>query len=170
MDTSFSLDLPHVEATLAFGKTLGTAILAARSAGTPLRTVLLFGDLGSGKTTLTRGLVAALPDGDRAEVCSPSFTVCNEYPTTPLIVHCDLYRDEDADGFASGLPDEAWDIWERTRDSLVLVEWAQRLRETDRPSERLDILMKSCHEKHSVVLIPHGDAASCVIETIRAHV
>ncbi|WP_288907514.1 tRNA (adenosine(37)-N6)-threonylcarbamoyltransferase complex ATPase subunit type 1 TsaE [uncultured Desulfovibrio sp.] len=54
--------------------------------------LLLRGPLGSGKTTLTAALTAALPGGDLAEVGSPSFTICNYYPTTPPVLHADLYR------------------------------------------------------------------------------
>jgi tRNA threonylcarbamoyladenosine biosynthesis protein TsaE len=54
--------------------------------------VLLRGDLGSGKTTFVRGLVAALPGGEEAEVASPSFNLVNVYPTRPEVVHMDLYR------------------------------------------------------------------------------
>lgn len=57
-----------------------------------LRALLLRGPLGSGKTTFTRALVEALPGSASAEVASPSFTVCNHYPTIPPVLHCDLYR------------------------------------------------------------------------------
>ena len=164
-----TVPLADVPATLAFGKRVGQALLAARDVGCPLRFILLFGELGSGKTTLTRGIVEALPGGENAEVSSPSFTVCNEYPTRPLVIHCDLYRDEDAGGFASGLPDEAWDVLERSASALVLVEWAQRLRPADLPLERLDIRLESCHEKHVATLIAYGEAAGLVIgELIRS--
>ena len=56
--------------------------------------ILLEGDLGSGKTTMTRMIVRLLPGGDQAEVSSPSFNVMNVYPTLPETAHFDFYRME----------------------------------------------------------------------------
>ena len=62
---------------------LGTLLAGMMQNAPQVRALLLQGDLGSGKTTLTRSLVAALPGGDQAEISSPSFTICNNYPTCP---------------------------------------------------------------------------------------
>ena len=70
---------------------LGAMLARAMSAST-VRNLYLFADLGGGKTTLARGFVAALPGGETAEVASPSFTLCNVYPTRPEVLHADLYR------------------------------------------------------------------------------
>ena len=53
-------------------------------------TVLLYGQLGSGKTYITRDFVSLL--GSKAEVSSPSFSLINYYDGEPLIYHVDLYR------------------------------------------------------------------------------
>jgi tRNA threonylcarbamoyl adenosine modification protein YjeE len=53
-------------------------------------TILLYGELGSGKTFITREFVALL--GSQAEVSSPSFSLINYYDGTPSIYHIDLYR------------------------------------------------------------------------------
>ena len=82
---------------------LGTLLAGMMQNAPQVRALLLQGDLGSGKTTLTRSLVAALPGGDQAEISSPSFTICNNYPTCPPVLHCDLYR------CPASLPDEVWD-------------------------------------------------------------
>ncbi len=52
--------------------------------------ILLEGDLGAGKTCFVNGLLSGL--GFTAGGCSPTFTLVNEYPTTPPINHFDLYR------------------------------------------------------------------------------
>jgi tRNA threonylcarbamoyladenosine biosynthesis protein TsaE len=56
-------------------------------------TVLLYGDLGSGKTLLTKFFVTLL--GSKAEVSSPSFSIINQYEGLPNINHIDLYRLKD---------------------------------------------------------------------------
>jgi tRNA threonylcarbamoyladenosine biosynthesis protein TsaE len=55
--------------------------------------VLLYGDLGSGKTLITKNFVSLL--GSKAEVSSPSFSIINQYIGTPVIYHIDLYRLKD---------------------------------------------------------------------------
>lgn len=146
---AMSLTLPDEAATLRLGGLLGEAWLKA-GAGRPA-VILFYGGLGAGKTTLTRAFAAALPGGERAEVSSPSFTICNIYPTEPELVHCDLYRGGET------LPEEAEDALER--GALVLVEWAERLLPEALPPERLDIRLQPCHEQRLVTLTPHGEKA-----------
>ncbi len=82
------LELPDADATEALG-----ARVAALVRGGDL--ILLEGPLGAGKTTLVRGLVAAL-GGDAAEVCSPTFVLLEEYAVAAgglsRVHHADLYR------------------------------------------------------------------------------
>lgn len=52
--------------------------------------ILLEGDLGAGKTCFVNGLLSGL--GFTSGGCSPTFTLVNEYPTTPPMNHFDLYR------------------------------------------------------------------------------
>lgn len=79
--------------------------------------VVLDGPLGAGKTTLTRGLGAAL--GARGAVTSPTFVLAREHPTTagvPL-VHVDAYR------LASGAELDDLDL--DYAGSIVVVEWGR---------------------------------------------
>jgi tRNA threonylcarbamoyladenosine biosynthesis protein TsaE len=84
--------------------------------------VTLTGDLGAGKTTLTRGLLRAL--GHEGEVPSPSFAIVQPYepPSVRLpLAHVDLYRLESEDEVAElGL-----DEW--LADGALVVEWPDRL-------------------------------------------
>ncbi len=107
--------------------TLPPAILPAAPAATlpPVRLLLFYGGLGAGKTTLARFLVEGLAGGENAEVASPSFTLCNEYPTSPKTLHFDLYRLED--GKSDENFEEALDALQGPNPPLVLVEWAERL-------------------------------------------
>ena len=52
--------------------------------------ILMFGDLGAGKTCFTNGILYGLDFLEGGS--SPTFTIVNEYPTTPKINHFDLYR------------------------------------------------------------------------------
>ncbi len=85
------ISLPDAESTVEFGRQLGRALNEQYAeGGEQVHIILFYGDLGSGKTTFTRGFIEALPGGENAEVSSPSFTLCNSYPTTPSVIHCDL--------------------------------------------------------------------------------
>jgi tRNA threonylcarbamoyl adenosine modification protein YjeE len=101
----------------------GLAAFAGRLA-TALRpgdVVGLRGDLGSGKTTLVRALVAALHGSDAA-VSSPTFIFHQSYPGEPPIEHLDLYRIEDpAQALDLGLEDAL------RPGAIALVEWPEVL-------------------------------------------
>jgi tRNA threonylcarbamoyladenosine biosynthesis protein TsaE len=82
--------------------------------------VLLFGELGSGKTAFVRGLAEGLGI-DPGEVSSPTFTIVQEYGggRVPLL-HVDLYRLEPKEVDDLGLDELA-------ADAVLAVEWAERL-------------------------------------------
>src|SRR5579859_167719 len=54
--------------------------------------VLLIGDLGAGKTTLTKGIAEGLGAASADDVSSPTFTLIHEYGDPPRMYHIDLYR------------------------------------------------------------------------------
>jgi tRNA threonylcarbamoyladenosine biosynthesis protein TsaE len=84
--------------------------------------VLLYGDLGAGKTAFARGLAAGFGLEDVDDVSSPTFTLINEYRGRVKIYHIDLYRIETGRLEGLGL-DEIFD----EPKSAVIVEWAERL-------------------------------------------
>jgi len=84
--------------------------------------ILLYGDLGAGKTTFTRGLAAGFGIATVDDVSSPTFTLINQYKGRIRIYHIDLYRVED--GKLDGLGLE--DIFDDS-EAAVIVEWAERL-------------------------------------------
>ena len=93
---------------------LGARLAAVLRAGD---LVVLTGPLGAGKTTLTRGLGAAL--GARGQVSSPTFVLARTHPTTsgPDLVHVDAYRLSD--------PVELDDLDLDWDASIVVVEWGR---------------------------------------------
>jgi len=93
--------------------------LAQRIRGPSL--VLLEGELGSGKTTLVKGIVAGLGAAREEEVTSPSFTLVHEYGGKPKVYHADLYRVEGARDFGTlGLDDLL------EQQATVIVEWGEK--------------------------------------------
>lgn len=95
--------------------------------------LLLRGELGAGKTTLTQALAHALGVGEDQYVSSPSFALVHEYTGRLPIFHMDLYRLRDEDDVeAAGLLDYF------DRPGLCVVEWPNRLG-SQIPDDRLDI-------------------------------
>lgn len=102
--------------TVALGELLAELLPAPKL-------VLLRGDLGAGKTTLVKGIIAALGAAEPDGVTSPTFTLVHEYKARKLrIFHLDLYRIEtEAELEGVGV----WEIAD-SNDALVLVEWGER--------------------------------------------
>jgi tRNA threonylcarbamoyladenosine biosynthesis protein TsaE len=89
----------------------------------PPALILLTGDLGSGKTTLTKGIVAGLGAATEDEVTSPTFTLVHVYsaPNSAKVYHADLYRIESFHDFETlGLED----IF--AKPAVVILEWSER--------------------------------------------
>lgn len=136
----FTLSGP--DATLA----LGAALAGRLKAGD---TVFLIGDLGAGKTTLARGLIAKACGSE--EVPSPTYTLVQSYETadgTPLL-HADLYRIEDEDELDELGLDEAF------ADSILLIEWPDRLKGR-MPARRLDLSISTGDAPREARIIAHG--------------
>jgi tRNA threonylcarbamoyladenosine biosynthesis protein TsaE len=111
--TEREIDLPSRRAT----KLLGRALRRELAPGDLL---VFTGPLGAGKTFLVRAICRALGLHESLPVTSPTFTLVHEYPTTPPVVHADLYRlkfVEDVE--ALGL------LEQRTDGKALLVEWGE---------------------------------------------
>lgn len=122
--------LPDEPATAALGRLLAPFLL-------PGRALLLYGDLGMGKSSLARAVVQALAP-DVADVPSPTFTLMLSYDVSsggePVTCwHVDLYRIESVSELAElGLE-------ELMESAITLIEWPERL-EGDLPKDYI-----SCH-------------------------
>jgi len=110
-----SLLLEGPEATEAFGRNLAAGLRRGD-------VIALSGELGTGKTTLARGLLHAL--GFEGDIPSPSFPIVIPYAPPELSIplwHVDLYRIEDVDEIEELGLDEA------RADGVLLIEWAERM-------------------------------------------
>lgn len=110
----------------------------------------LYGELGSGKTTLVKGIAKALGIDDK-DIVSASFTIIAEYNTTPPFNHIDLYRIEkdtelDEVGF--------WD--QIGGDGISVIEWAEKA-EGRLPEEMIKVRLKFLGEEEREITIEGED-------------
>ncbi len=111
---------------------LGRAIGRSARGG---EVVALYGELGSGKTALVRGLAAGLGASPHA-VSSPTFVLIHEYHGRVRLAHADLYRIESA----TELPHIGLSDYEDGR-TVIAIEWADKAGE-ELPGDRLDIHLR----------------------------
>ena len=94
--------------------------------------IALYGDLGTGKTTLVRGLAAGIGAPPRA-VSSPTFVLVHEYHGRLRLAHADLYRISSAlELHHTGLMDYF------DRSTVTVIEWAEKAA-GELPSDRLEV-------------------------------
>jgi len=126
------------EGTEAAGERLGASL-------TPGSVVLLYGDLGAGKTAFVRGLARGI-GADPADVSSPTFTIVQEYAGPGLtLYHVDLYRLEEREVDDLGLEELV------LGDGVVAIEWAERWRE--RPDDVIEVRIEHTGEDERSVRI-----------------
>ena len=131
-------------------KQLGEAIGRSVSGGEVLE---LVGDIGAGKTTLTKGIARAL--GINEPVQSPTFTISRVYdsPKGLRLAHYDFYRLSEA-GIMGDEIREAMDD-----DSVVVVEWAGAV-DDDLPKDRLVVKITTISEEERLVEFHPGGKKS----------
>lgn len=122
-------ELADADATREYGRALAAVLRAGD-------VVLLSGDLGAGKTTLTQGIGAGL--GVRGQVASPTFIIARVHPSLvggPALVHVDAYRLgslEEVDGL---------DLDASLEESVTVVEWGEGLVES-LAQDRLELTLR----------------------------
>ena len=131
-------------------KQLGEAIGRSVSGGEVLE---LVGDIGAGKTTLTKGIARAL--GINEPVQSPTFTISRVYdsPKGLRLAHYDFYRLGEAGIMGDEIREAADD------DSVVVVEWAGAV-DDDLPEDRLVVKITTISEEERLVEFHPGGKKS----------
>lgn len=117
--------------------------------------VLLTGELGAGKTTLTQGLAEGL--GVRGPITSPTFVIARVHPSLgdgPPLVHVDAYRLGGVDEL------DGLDLDASLEDSVTVVEWGHGLAEALAESYlevELTRALGTSDEVRRVRVVPHGE-------------
>ena len=116
---TFKIELNNENETISFGKDLASVLTANDI-------LVLSGDLGSGKTKLTQGILSYF--GLEDEISSPTFTIVNEYTaagrneTSLPVFHFDMYRVTDEDSLDSiGFYDYF------ARGGFIVTEWSENI-------------------------------------------
>ncbi len=134
MSETFHTSSP--DATLALGRRLAGRLGRGDC-------VALVGDLGAGKTLLTRGIASGLGLADERLVASPTYVLVHEYAAPLPIFHIDLYRMTSP---AAELAELGLD--EMLAAGVVLIEWADRAGDSlPRPRWRIDIRHTGPHSR-----------------------
>ena len=111
------------EETIELGKNIGSKLI-------PGDLVLLFGDLGAGKTCLTQGICQGVGLKKEAYIRSPTFTLINEYQAKIPIFHVDLYRlEEEAEIINLGLEEIIYS------QAITIIEWSEKLKTDKKANE-----------------------------------
>ena len=93
--------------------------------------VLLYGDLGAGKTTFVKGILKGFQFD--SEVTSPTFSLINEYNADKKVIHIDCYREKEIERWISiGIEDYF------NQSNIVIIEWPEIL-ETIIPDNAIKI-------------------------------
>jgi tRNA threonylcarbamoyladenosine biosynthesis protein TsaE len=126
---NFEFETHSFEETIARGRELGATL-------EPPVLILLTGDLGAGKTTLTKGIAGGFGAAREEEITSPTFTLVHRYSGGRApVYHIDLYRIGDTRDFDTlGLEDVF------SENAIVIVEWPDRMKlRTDWPIIRIQL-------------------------------
>ena len=153
----FEIHTTSQEETMELGKRLGEKVFANSC-------VVLEGDLGAGKTTLTKGIALGL--GIDRIIKSPTYTLIREYRKGRLpLFHMDMYRIEESGGASEvGLEEYFY------ADGVCVVEWAQYI-EDELPSTFLKVQIDRVEDDESkrvIRLVPHGKEYEEFIQTLEA--
>lgn len=129
--------------TIALGRRIGTCLQGGE-------VFAINGPLGAGKTHLIKGIAQGLGAEDMGQVTSPTFVLVNEYEGRLLLYHLDAYRLDNEDQLEMlGFDDYLGP------DTVVLVEWAERVSGVLRGLECIDVVIEHVDAEHRKIAINH---------------
>lgn len=142
--------IDSLEETAVLGEKLGSMLF-------PGALITLSGDLGAGKTTLTKSIGKAL--GVKKVINSPTFTILKSYKGRLPLFHIDAYRLE---GISQDLGfEEVFDA-----DGVCVVEWPHYI-ESQLPKERLEIeILRSAEDKRTFCLHAKGERYEKIVREL----
>ncbi len=149
--------MDSAEQTLAFGERLGHTLRGGD-------VLALTGDLGVGKTHMTRGIARGLgiPNG---QVNSPTFSLIQAYESRVPVIHVDLYRLQDPAAIAQlGLEDYF------TAKNIVIIEWADRFIQA-LPPDYLEIHLEhgAIETTRSMTIRATGPRSMAIVSALRSN-
>lgn len=134
-----TIDIADLDATEAFGRALGTLLF-------PGAVIALVGQMGAGKTHLTRAIAEGLEVRNPATVNSPTFVLIQEYRARLPIYHFDTYRLSGPREFSELGADEYLH-----GDGVCVVEWADKVEAVLPPDHlriEIEIVDAQCRRLH----------------------
>lgn len=153
--SEYVVRLASTDATATWGHALGSLLRAGDL-------VLLHGELGAGKTTLTRSLAEGL--GVRGPITSPTFVLARTHPSLadgPSLVHVDAYR---LLGDAAALDD--LDLDASLDEAVTVIEWGAGMAE-DLSTGRLDVYLTALpDESREVRVVPVGERFESLVSAL----
>lgn len=153
-DSHLTLSLPDEPATLSLGAALSRALA-------PGLVIYLDGDLGSGKTTLVRGVLRGL--GYAGNVKSPTYTLVELYAISGLnLHHFDFYRFSQPEEYLDAGLDEYF-----LGGAVSLVEWPDKAGDFLAPAD-LRIALSVDGNGRQVDIAPSTDAGRACLSRLRA--
>ena len=135
--------------TIAFGERLGQLLKAGDL-------ITMEGDLGAGKTTLTKGIGLGL--GVKRVINSPTFYILKGYLGRIPLYHLDVYRLE---GVSQELGFEEY----YDGDGVCVIEWAQFI-EDELPKERLEITLKHIGQERELTMQAIGERYEALVKKV----
>ena len=142
----------NTKETEKFGLALGSKLKGSD-------VICLNGDLGAGKTTLTKSIGKGMGIDDY--ITSPTFNIINEYYSDLNLYHFDTYRLENVDDVEYLGFDEYF-----YSDGVCIIEWADRIKEF-LPDQYLELNIKKIDDdKREIELVAFGDRPAELLEEI----
>ena len=142
----------NTKETEKFGLALGSKLKGSD-------VICLNGDLGAGKTTLTKSIGKGMGIDDY--ITSPTFNIINEYYSDLNLYHFDTYRLENIDDVEYLDFDEYF-----YSDGVCIIEWADRIKEF-LPDQYLELNIKKIDDdKREIELVAFGDRPAELLEEI----